>query len=209
VGISKYWGTSICDFVPNLGLRKFRRGKSIALSTNKLVVDGRACWRHLYDNQRVVAVYYKSVNCSPLTPLLGFAMYLLYKLLTRFWLTARRRSVCGRWTQPCIPPGSLNRVSASAGSKISLSTPKSSKSECQSRMARKVSLVCGCDRCSWLGDVVAACKSDSLLHHINEHCMKPSKRATLARLYIVEHSNSRFESIRIYSFCKKIGLSIH
>ena len=33
-----------------------------------VVVDGRACWRHLYDNRRVVAVYYKSIICNPLTP---------------------------------------------------------------------------------------------------------------------------------------------
>jgi len=53
---------------PNSGLNKFLRGKSIALSTKLVVVDGRACWRHLYDNRRVVAVYYKSINCNPLTP---------------------------------------------------------------------------------------------------------------------------------------------
>jgi len=42
----------------------------MALSTKLVVVtvDGRACWRHLYDNRRVVAVYYKSVNSIPLTP---------------------------------------------------------------------------------------------------------------------------------------------
>ena len=33
-----------------------------------VVVDGRACWRHLYDNRRVVAVYYKSIIFNPLTP---------------------------------------------------------------------------------------------------------------------------------------------
>ena len=33
-----------------------------------VVDDGRACWRRLYDNQRVVAVYYTSINCNPLTP---------------------------------------------------------------------------------------------------------------------------------------------
>jgi len=43
-----------------------------------------------YDNRRVVAVYYKSVNCNPLTPLFRFVVDLLYMLflqLTRFWLT--------------------------------------------------------------------------------------------------------------------------
>ena len=82
-------------------LQKFRHGKSIALSTKLVVVvvDGRACWRHLYDSRRVVAVYYKSLNCNPPTPLLQFVMDLLYKLfrqLTRFRLTWRvARSVCG------------------------------------------------------------------------------------------------------------------
>jgi len=70
---------------------KFRHGKSIALSTKLVVVvDGRACWRRLYDSRRVVAVYYKSTNCNPLTPLLRFVVDSLYSLflrLTRFWLT--------------------------------------------------------------------------------------------------------------------------
>ena len=59
------------DFVPNSGLRKFRHCKSNALSTTLVVVvlDGRVCWRHLYDDRRVVAVYYKSIYCNPLTPL--------------------------------------------------------------------------------------------------------------------------------------------
>ena len=56
-------------------------------------VDGRACWRHLYDNQCVVAVYYKSVSFNPLTPLLRFVVDLLYNffplLLIRFWPTWR------------------------------------------------------------------------------------------------------------------------
>ena len=47
-------------FVPNSGLGKFRRGRSIVLSTKLVVVDGRACWRHLCDDRRIVAVYYKS-----------------------------------------------------------------------------------------------------------------------------------------------------
>jgi len=54
------------------------------------VVDGGACWRHLYDNRRVVAVYYKSINCNPLTPVLRFVVDLSYNLflqLTRFRLT--------------------------------------------------------------------------------------------------------------------------
>ena len=69
----KYYVTSLWDLVPNSGLRKFRHSKSIALSTKLVVVvDGRACWRHLYDSRRVVAVYNGSVSCNPLTPLLWF-----------------------------------------------------------------------------------------------------------------------------------------
>jgi len=70
--------TSLWTFVPNSGLEKFRHVKSIALSSK--LVDGRACWRHLYDDRRVVAVYYKSVNCNSVTPLLRFAVDLLYNL---------------------------------------------------------------------------------------------------------------------------------
>ena len=74
-GISKNKGTSLWNFVPNYGLRKFCHGKSIAFSTKLVVVvDGRDCWRHLYDSRRVVAVYCKSVNCNPLTPLLWFVV---------------------------------------------------------------------------------------------------------------------------------------
>ena len=39
--------------------RIFRQSKLIALSTKLVVVvddDGRVCWRHLYDNRRVVAI---------------------------------------------------------------------------------------------------------------------------------------------------------
>jgi len=71
---------SLWNFVPNSGLRKFRHGKSIALSTK--LVDGRARWRHLYEtvDESCMAVYYKSINCSPLTSLLSFAVYLPYNL---------------------------------------------------------------------------------------------------------------------------------
>ena len=100
--------------------RKFRHGKSMALSTKLVVVvDGRACWRHLYDDRRVVAVYYKSVNCNPLTPLLRFVVDLSYNLflqLARLWLTQRvARSLCAsrascsvsyitqcRWYRYCV-----------------------------------------------------------------------------------------------------------
>jgi len=38
-----------------------------------VVDDGRVCRRQQYDNRRVVAVYYKSIKCNPLSPLLRFA----------------------------------------------------------------------------------------------------------------------------------------
>jgi len=50
--------------------------------------------RHMYNNRRVVAVYYKLVNCTPLTPLLWIVVDLLYSLFlqsARFWLTYRVR----------------------------------------------------------------------------------------------------------------------
>ena len=63
--------------------RTFRHSKLIALSTKLVVVDSRACWRHdRYDSWRVVAVYCKSVHCSPLTPLLRCIVDLLYNLFT-------------------------------------------------------------------------------------------------------------------------------
>ena len=69
------------ESVPNSGLSKFRRGTSIVLSMSTklvvVVVDGRVCRRHLYDSRRVVAVYYKSVNCNLLTPLRRFDLLLI------------------------------------------------------------------------------------------------------------------------------------
>jgi len=63
-----------------LRIRKVRHGNTIALSTILVVVvvDGR---RHVHDNRRVVAVYYKSVNCNPLTHLTRFVLHLVYDLL--------------------------------------------------------------------------------------------------------------------------------
>ena len=71
-------GTSLWNFAANSGLRKFRHGKLIVLSTK--LVDGRACgsrrrrstprcWTHI--------VYYTSFGCNPLTPLLRFVLDLL------------------------------------------------------------------------------------------------------------------------------------
>ena len=55
--------TSPWNFVTNSRLSKFCHGKSITLST-KLVVVGRVCWRHMYNIWRVVAAYYKLINCN-------------------------------------------------------------------------------------------------------------------------------------------------
>ena len=45
---------SLWNSASNSGFKKkIRHGKWIALSTK--LVDGRACWRHLYDSRRVVA----------------------------------------------------------------------------------------------------------------------------------------------------------
>ena len=65
------------------------------------VVDGRVCWRHLYDNRRVVAVYYTSrstVTLSLLTSICcGFVLKLVYtvdKILTDI-MRCVARTVCG------------------------------------------------------------------------------------------------------------------
>ena len=82
-------------FIPNSGLWKFRHGKSIAFLTTLVVVvvDGRACWRHLYDDRRVVMFTTSRRTVTPVTPSLRFVADLMYNLLlqlTRFLLTARR-----------------------------------------------------------------------------------------------------------------------
>jgi len=68
VTLNKGRPTFLWNFVPKSGLRKFRHGKSIILSTK--FVDGRDCWQH--DGRRVVVgfshiVYYMSVDCNALT----------------------------------------------------------------------------------------------------------------------------------------------
>ena len=94
LGCKEIWAS-----VAYSGLTKFRHGKSIALSTTLVVVvvDGRACRRHLYDNRRVVAVYYKSVNCnSTIAICCGFVVQLVStadKILTDI----ARRAVRLRW----------------------------------------------------------------------------------------------------------------
>jgi len=85
----------IRNSVPNSGLRNFhfatasRLNCQQNLSTIEFVDD-------TYDRRRVVAVYFTSVNCNPLTPLLRFAVWICgrptwfvqYKLCTKFQLTA-------------------------------------------------------------------------------------------------------------------------
>ena len=96
------WVSSKISVLPSgtlsqtLDLENFATASRLRCQQLVIIVDGRAraCWRHLYDSRRVVAVYYKSINCSPLTPVLRFVVDLLYNLfiqLTRFWLTARLR----------------------------------------------------------------------------------------------------------------------
>jgi len=72
-------GTSV-RLCPSSGLRKFCHGKLITSLTKLVHTDSRACWWHLYDNRRVVAAYYKSVNSNPLTLLLRFVVDSLYNL---------------------------------------------------------------------------------------------------------------------------------
>ena len=56
---------------------------SIALSTKLVdVVDGRACWRHLYDSRRVVAVYYKSINRNPLNSITAICCAFVAQLVS-------------------------------------------------------------------------------------------------------------------------------
>ena len=71
--ISRNYGTSLWILELGFKLRtwKISPGQVIRVVN---VVDGRVCWRHLYDNRRVVAVSYKSNNCNPLTPLLRFVV---------------------------------------------------------------------------------------------------------------------------------------
>ena len=64
---------------PDLG--KFRRGKSMVLSTK--LVNGRACWPHLRRSTRrgwTYIVYYRSVDRNAQTPLVPVVLDLLYNL---------------------------------------------------------------------------------------------------------------------------------
>ena len=90
-------------FILNSRLPKFRHGKSIALSTKivVVVVDGRVCRRHLYDSRRVVAVYYKSVNCNlwlhrPTSICCGFVVQLI-SAVDEILTDVTRRAVRLRW----------------------------------------------------------------------------------------------------------------
>jgi len=91
-----YFHRQLC---PNSGLEKFAmairsRCQQYSSSSSSTVDDTYT----VYDNRRVVAVYYKSVNCNPLTHLTRFVVHMVYDFfvqLTRFWLTYRvARSVC-------------------------------------------------------------------------------------------------------------------
>jgi len=121
------------EFSPNSGLRKFRHDTSIALSTE--LVDAEACWRHLYDNRRIVAT-----SCNPLTPLLRFVVDLLYNLfqqvtrcdkmktqVTRWKRVAR--SVCGRRAScSCYPTCTAQRATKRRGWLVLRSSYRKTKS---------------------------------------------------------------------------------
>jgi len=114
------------EFSPNSGLRKFRHDTSIALSTE--LVDAEACWRHLYDNRRIVAI-----RCNPLTPLLRFVVDLLYNLfqqVTRFFDWKRvARSVCGRRAScSCYPTCTAQRATKRRGWLVLRSSYRKTKS---------------------------------------------------------------------------------
>ena len=79
-------GTSKIRVLPSgtspqtMDLENFASGKSILLTTK--LVDGRACGSHLQCSARrgwAHIVYYTSVDCNPLTPLLRFVLDLLHR----------------------------------------------------------------------------------------------------------------------------------
>ena len=107
-GTSKNKATSLWDFVPNSGLRKFRHGKSVALST-KL---GRACGLHLRQSTSScwTHIAYRSLvdfDCDLLTPLAYFDLFSIccttcsYSCATRVYAVRELQfsSVHVTWTQ--------------------------------------------------------------------------------------------------------------
>ena len=71
--------TSLWNFAPNSGLRKFRHDKSMVWSPK--LVDSRSCGFTSTTVERVHAQsLYTLVDCNPLTPLLRFVLDLLYNL---------------------------------------------------------------------------------------------------------------------------------
>ena len=96
------WVSSKISVLPSgtlsqtLHLENFATASRLLCQQLVIIVDGRAraCWRHLYDSRRVVAVYYKSINCSPLTPfdLLWICRTVCFYSWQNFdWLSASRR----------------------------------------------------------------------------------------------------------------------
>jgi len=63
---SKHWNFPL-EVCPKLRSYKISP-RQVDRVVNKTRRRRRVCWRHLYDNRRVVPVYCKSVNCNPLTP---------------------------------------------------------------------------------------------------------------------------------------------
>ena len=62
----------------NFGLRKFRHSSRSCCQQNSSRVE---LVDHTYEGRRTMAVYYTSVDCNPLTPLLRSVVDLLYNLL--------------------------------------------------------------------------------------------------------------------------------
>ena len=84
-GCLQNYGTSLRNFMPNSVLRKFHQDKSIALSTapGVVVIDGRACWRHL-------ALFYTILYTEINVPYVG-------QLMTNCGHSRRKFSIAARW----------------------------------------------------------------------------------------------------------------
>jgi len=89
------WLSPKIRILPFGTLAQTRELENFATASRSRCQQTRRCRRSsllttpIYDNRQVVAVYYKSVNCNPLTPSLRYVADLLYNMfqqLTRFWL---------------------------------------------------------------------------------------------------------------------------
>jgi len=90
-------------FVPNSGLRKFRHGKSILLSTTsstvELVDDTTVAWPMLHTHHAHSLLHISRPKCSSSITLLWICLHAVVQQLTRFRLTWRvARSLGDSWT---------------------------------------------------------------------------------------------------------------